>query len=477
MNSSEIVERLKQLQETFDAYFKQAPIETFNTTVRRITEEHNIWIENLNRTREQKHEELQNQLKTVIKLESEFEKIKEKINALPQDPTMGAMRNKLIDKQNALVSQHRELASAYKKEADDFNTKLEKSNREAAERKNYMEESRKNAKATFAKYESWLKNGGQEKFCHELNQLYGDMLQAKRRSPVDAEDLELHLKKARTLRHELGSYTKKEQEAVENGALVVSVSFTGDEKGLLSLETGSSVVSIIPEMVKILGIEEYVGEEIELYLPGNVRIKAQQLLIPDIAFDGNNANFVKAVILNHPIPGVDGGLGLSFLNRFNFRIERDHPRKLILEGDRLLPLTQKFDVFISYKTIDFKYAKEVYDFLLQSGYRPFLSEISLKEMSHNQFHEAIDSALAMVQHLIVVGSTHSNMMSPWVSEEWRRFDYLKKMGKKKGNLVPMRCNGMNVDDLPDALRLYEAISMDARDWKTTLINYLPMGAD
>jgi len=142
-------------------------------------------------------------------------------------------------------------------------------------------------------------------------------------------------------------------------------------------------------------------------------------------------------------------------------------------SDYLINNGLKFDVFISYKSEDFPYAKKVFDVLTEAGYRPFLSEISLKEVPVNRFHEVIDKVLENSDHLVIMGSCRENMEAPWVQAEWRLFDVQRKSGKKGGNIVPVLCGDMTSDDLPFSLSIFNVISINDSNWEKTLINYLP----
>ena len=239
------------------------------------------------------------------------------------------------------------------------------------------------------------------------------------------------------------------------------------------IDIGASVVTIVPELVEVLGLTERVGEEVELSLPAGIRVKAPQLLIPSIAVHGMEAQYVKAVVLKESMPGVDGCLGLSFLNRFEYHIEKERDQRLILKPAKVPGDSPKFDVFISHKSSDASFARQVYDVLTQSGYKPFLSEVSIEESGTTDYHKAIDAALECATHFIMVCSSRENMESPWVEAEWRLFDGYKRSGKKRGNIVPVLCGDLTSEDLPMALSRYQALSMEDPRWSEKLINYLP----
>jgi len=131
----------------------------------------------------------------------------------------------------------------------------------------------------------------------------------------------------------------------------------------------------------------------------------------------------------------------------------------------------KYNVFISKKSEDYFYAKQVYDYISDKGYKTFLSEESLQATGNAEYMKAIDKALEQAEHLIVVGSKPEHFLSGWVEAEWRVFINEKRSGHKKGNIVTMITNGMQPSQLPMSLRYYEVIPFDDHGMDR-LLNYL-----
>jgi hypothetical protein len=63
------------------------------------------------------------------------------------------------------------------------------------------------------------------------------------------------------------------------------------------------------------------------------------------------------------------------------------------------------------------------------------------------------------------------VVASWVEAEWRLFDGMKRSGKKKGNIIPILCVDMRLEDFPMALGRYQAVSLNSPDWKNTLLIY------
>lgn len=80
-----------------------------------------------------------------------------------------------------------------------------------------------------------------------------------------------------------------------------------------------------------------------------------------------------------------------------------------------------YDVFLSCKSEDYKYAKEIYNYLQSSGIQVFLAPEELRKKGKSDYRQAIDDAIEASYHLIVFASKASYMESKWVKYEWNTF--------------------------------------------------------
>lgn len=117
------------------------------------------------------------------------------------------------------------------------------------------------------------------------------------------------------------------------------------------------------------------------------------------------------------------------------------------------------NVFISSRSVDYKAAREVYDYLTTCGIPCFFSDQSLLQKGESEYKQCIDKALDEATHLILVTSSAENARSKWVQYEWNSFDGELLAGRKSGNIVVALCDGMNAAQLPYALRRRQAISL------------------
>ena len=92
-------------------------------------------------------------------------------------------------------------------------------------------------------------------------------------------------------------------------------------------------------------------------------------------------------------------------------------------------MTEKYDVFISFKnsdsmgmkTKDSELAEQCYHYLRSKGVRVFLSTEELEFIGKAQYSQVIDHALDSSRFLIAVGCSPEHINSRWVRYEWESF--------------------------------------------------------
>lgn len=478
INISEIANKVKEFEVIMDQYFRHDPVDIANESVKSAIDEFNKRLERETDGLAAEKSELARQFEAIRQIEEQVDTLDQKLNQVRSDeqgPDSIKNYNSLVSEYNALVEKHKGLLDDYKTKESAYNNKVQGSNRDAEERKKEIERIKDDARTKLDNYNNWKRNRGPERFFNDLNTFYASLHKKARNNENNVDNMQEHIDSIKKIRDELALLTKNEQDSLENGMLIVEALVgRSNEKCHFIVDLGASVTSLTESMVDVLGFNEHLGEEVELSLPNAIKIKAPQLLIPSITVKGATVEFVKGVVLKESMVGIDGCLGLSFLNHFDCRIEKDS-----INNKRVLKLikTKKdvlgFDVFICHKSGDIQVAKEIYEMLVERGYNPFLSEENLGSIGSTEYQKTIDNALESVTHLIVVCSSRKNLETPWVEAEWRLFDGLKRSGAKRGNVIPVLCKDMTVNNLPIALGRYQAISMNDTKWKDELIKYLP----
>ena len=470
--SRRIQERLMSYEQLVRDYLLDDPVDRVNRRLKEDTDEYNTWLERGRAGLDQERATLEQEAESLHSLEAQIRRLDERLDRRLEDDASSEevkAHDDLLTERNTLVEGHNRRAQEAQPRQELYNQRAKTFQEEASRKRAVVEESQRKAKEEIDRYEKWMNREGPNRLWVAVNETYADLLAS--RTEIDQAGMSREEATARIqkLRQQIAEWTQRDEAAREERFLVVPALLGASLEAFLMVDNGASVCSLSPEIVRALGWEGSKGEEVELSLPNAIRIKAPQLLIPSVTCQGQTAQYVKGVVLRESMPGVDGSLGLSFVNRFDYRIDKDG---LSLTESTPAPGGPQFDVFISHKSADVAAAREVFDGLSRVGHRPFLSDVSIAKLHTSEFQKAIDRALEEAEHLVVVASCREHLESPWVESEWLMFDGQKRAGKKHGNIVPVLCGGYAAEDLPFALQRYHAILMDTPDWFETLCRFL-----
>ena len=125
---------------------------------------------------------------------------------------------------------------------------------------------------------------------------------------------------------------------------------------------------------------------------------------------------------------------------------------------------QPYDIFICYKetdangqrTIDSVLAQDVYDTLIDKGYRVFFSRITLEGKLGTEYEPHIFAALHSAKIMLVFGTDYEYFNAVWVKNEWSRF--LKLMAKDKEKYLIPCYKSVDAYDMPK-----EFLKLQAQD--------------
>ena len=126
---------------------------------------------------------------------------------------------------------------------------------------------------------------------------------------------------------------------------------------------------------------------------------------------------------------------------------------------------EPYDIFICYKesddkgerTIDSVIAQDVYEALVEKGYRVFFSRISLEDKLGTAYEPYIFAALNSAKVMLAFGTDYEYFNAVWVKNEWSRFLALIAAGQKK-TLIPCY-KGIDAYDLPKEFAKLQAQDM------------------
>jgi hypothetical protein len=129
-----------------------------------------------------------------------------------------------------------------------------------------------------------------------------------------------------------------------------------------------------------------------------------------------------------------------------------------------------FDIFISCKSEDYQKAKDVYDFLLENGYKPFLADQELREIGTDDYGCAIRQIIDKCHYMIVYASNVEYMTTTYVHSEWNQFLNSLNSGLIEGKLFSIISPSITAKLLPPGLSTRQFFTFD--NYKEQLLQYI-----
>jgi hypothetical protein len=324
---------LRELEATMDRFYRgglpgeeEASAETKARALQN-------WIVAVNRELEAEGAALEQKKQEARELRAKIEDMDRLITAgqgEPGKPTAPESRNALIDKRNALVARHDALVFFYNLRREALIKIAEASRKETETRKTQIEKTRRTAQEKLIKYREWVDSGGELEFFRRVNRLYSGLRKGQRERP-DNQESSAKVERLLQIRRELGQYAMRRRSAAKDGVLIVPATLAGQEECFLIVDTGANIVTVPSAFVEALNLTDRLGAEVVVAAASGIRVKGRELVIPSLFVSGFEARDVQAVMLDEPALGIDGCLGLSFLNRFSYHIETKPEPRLVLK--------------------------------------------------------------------------------------------------------------------------------------------------
>ncbi len=135
-----------------------------------------------------------------------------------------------------------------------------------------------------------------------------------------------------------------------------------------------------------------------------------------------------------------------------------------------------FDVFICYKetteggsrTKDSVIAQDIYDHLVNAGYKVFFARVTLEDKLGQQYEPYIFAALNSAKVMLVIGSKKEYFNAVWVKNEWSRF--LALMKKDRSRLLIPCYRDMDAYDIPEELAMLQSQDMSKIGFNQDLLH-------
>lgn len=165
----------------------------------------------------------------------------------------------------------------------------------------------------------------------------------KSTSPDELKSIQDSWEEERKLSEAKANERKKKQEGApkeaemdkKSGQITVETMLNKKVKATLMLDTGASLVVLSSKVAASLGLDAGSGfnQPIEMTLADGRKITARSVILESVSVQGSELEKVEAAILPEQENSMlthDGLLGMSFLKKFNFKIDQTE-NKLILE--------------------------------------------------------------------------------------------------------------------------------------------------
>jgi TIR domain len=481
----EITEKINEFDKIITERFQRDVLAVCNAQIQAASDkvqEFNDWNKSSNETLQPEKADLDRRFAELKALEKEVtdtdRRLFQKPN--PTDPDAVAQHNKRILDYQDLTARHRVLTSEYMHRQELFNQRVKDHTREIERRERELaavNETARAAERTWERYRFWLNEKGPEKFHRELGWAYAALHEMQPRAGENAGVVDALIGKIRQVRRQLFEYACQEETKKPHGCLIAEVVVGGveahrKETCYLLVDNACTAITLSPALVRVLGLSDRLGDEVEIRLAGGQTARGRQLILPSVAVHGKQTADVRGIQLEETQPGVDGALGLSFLDRFEWTIT-GNPVEL-----RLRPKGEpadKYDVFISFNSADEWWARVVCDALTVMNYRTFLSANESGKLAEAEFSAAINDAIKSSRHMVVVTSAAVNLeTSKWVNYEVNAFHTLQMNGKKSGRLCTVLCAKMDPHQLVLPLESHQAFDIFVPDFRERLRKSLPL---
>jgi len=325
-------DKLEEIRRTMDRFFRD-PVAKAQAAVNRLVDEHNQWVKARNAAHQVQREALERRLADVRRSQAQIEKLDQHLaQSKPSLTDKSAVEayNALVALRNSLVVEYKKLGKLCADDAKALRESVERTKQDVSARKADVEAAKRRVEEELEACRRWFAAGKDSAFWADLHAFYARLHQARRRAGSSAE-LDACIAEVRGIRRELGARAIRQQAQAGGKLILVPGRLSGGEDCVFIVDTGATRVTIPPSLVTALGWSDRVGNEVEISLAGGVRIRAPELLIPELSVYARGARDVAGVVLKAPEVGVDGLLGMSFLDRFAYRIDREQEPKLILQ--------------------------------------------------------------------------------------------------------------------------------------------------
>lgn len=165
------------------------------------------------------------------------------------------------------------------------------------------------------------------------------------------------------------------------------------------------------------------------------------------------------------------GYSDAVLSIFNLISSRDVRMSRKIEIIRQEICDKAYDVIISCKSQDYENATELYNYLIENGFKPFFAGVSIYEVGMDQFTIFLGELLDLCTRFILFATKVDYIQTPYVSSGWHAFINDMNTGKKPdAKLVNVLSPDIYPLDLPAWLRDKQCFT--TKNYKNEILNFL-----
>ena len=302
-----IDERIRQYDRIMDRYFRQNPVTTAQKAYKSAVGNYNAMIQTVDAAENHRKSDIEKIEKALATLENQIGEYDAKL-AEKSD-------NQFISRRNDLVKRYNHQLKKLENMITQFNQWVKQTNQKIDAEKAKLDRINMGLEQEIKHYNDWLQLNKDEKFWVELNRTYL-ALHRKRQAGNNNLLLNKQIQHIRDLRKELGVYAINQAKSQENGLVIISGIIGRREEFHFIVDTGANYVSLTPEMVEVLGLNERLGEVTDLRLAAGKTAWGQKIVYPYVSVLGMEEQNVPGITIPETKVGIDGLLGRSFLKRF-----------------------------------------------------------------------------------------------------------------------------------------------------------------
>ncbi len=322
---------IADLQSLMAAYYGPDPRQELADKAEKATLEFNEWADARSKELTAEQALLDGQARSLNEIDGQ---LKELVRRLNKTVKSSMTREEVDDynqktlQVNAVAARELELRRRYNTDALRLQAAVSAFNGEQKDRLLQIDGLKSYAAQRAEDYAAWHNSGKGEPFSQLINSRYAGLLRGKK-APGDAANPEKDLQALRSLRGQLGGYAERNEDSRENGLIIVPARLGGEDAYFI-VDTGATITTISPALAQALGLADKHGPEMTITLAAGIKVKGPEIVLPALTVYGKTAEQVKAVVIEPSMAGVDGLLGHSFLDQFDFRINRTGKPKLEL---------------------------------------------------------------------------------------------------------------------------------------------------